>query len=169
MAAILTLTNQEKTTHNSHKFAFTLKPTNYGYWRSMVESFLTSHTLFGYVDGTIPCPESKVTNETTTTANPSYQPWVSNDAHIRMLIISAVSEESFQHVQGKTSREVRLSLERAYAPVNSSHEFTLKNQLLRITMKGDEKSGEYLSRAQEYAIVLANIGEPMKVLEHKCL
>ncbi|KAJ9558528.1 hypothetical protein OSB04_013142 [Centaurea solstitialis] len=106
--------------------------------------------------------ESKVTNESATTDNPSYQPWVSNDAHIRMLIISTVSEESFQHIQGKTSREVWLSLERAYAPVTSSHEFTLKSQLLRITMKGDEKPAEYLSRAQEYATALANIGEPMK-------
>ncbi|KAJ0742843.1 putative RNA-directed DNA polymerase [Helianthus annuus] len=128
----------------------------------MIESFLTSHNLFGYVDGTIPCPEQKVTNESATTDNPSYLPWVSNDAHIRMLLISTVSEDSFQHIQGKTSREVWLSLERAYAPVTSSHEFTLKNQLLRITMKGDEKPADYLSRAQEYATALANIGEPMK-------
>ncbi|KAJ9556982.1 hypothetical protein OSB04_011596 [Centaurea solstitialis] len=151
MAAILTFTNQEKTTHNSHKFAFTLKPTNYGYWRLMVESFLTSHNLFGYVDGTIPCLESKVTNESTAIDNPSYQPWISNNAHIHMLIISTVSGESFQHIQ-----------ERAYASVTSSHEFTLKNQLLRITMKGNEKPAEYLSSAQEYATALANIDEPMK-------
>ncbi|MFS7963768.1 putative RNA-directed DNA polymerase [Helianthus anomalus] len=79
-----------------------------------------------------------------------------------MLIVNTVSEESFQHVQGHTSREVWLSLERAYAPVSSSHEFTLKSQLLRITMKGDEKLANYLARAQEYATALANIGEPMK-------
>lgn len=158
MATILSFTPLEKTTHNSHKFSFTLKPTNYGYWRSMLESFLTSHNLFGYVDGTIPCPEQKVTNDSATTDNPSYTPWISNDAHIRMLIISTVSEDSYQHIQGKTSREVWLSLERAYAPVTSSHEFTLKNQLLRITMKGDEKPADYLSRAQEYATALANIG-----------
>ncbi|XP_022020042.1 uncharacterized protein LOC110920115 [Helianthus annuus] len=126
----------------------------------MVEQFLISHNLFGYVDGTIPCPSSKVTTGTTTTDNPSSAPWISNDAHVRMLIISTVSEESFQHVQGQTSRQVWLSLERAYAPVSSSHEFTLKSQVLRITMKGDEKLAEYLSR--EYATALANIGEPMK-------
>ncbi|MFS7966263.1 putative transcription factor interactor and regulator CCHC(Zn) family [Helianthus anomalus] len=128
----------------------------------MIEPFLVSHNLFGYVDGTIPCPQQQVTTGTTTTDNPSYLPWVANDAHVRLLITSTVSEESFQHVQGKTSREIWLSLERAYAPVTSSHEFTLKSQLLRITMKGDEKPAEYLSRAQEYATALANIGEPMK-------
>ncbi|XP_076891723.1 uncharacterized protein LOC143543241 [Bidens hawaiensis] len=162
MAAIITFSNQEKNTHNSHKFAFTLKPTNYGYWRSMIKSFLTSHNLFHYVDGTIPCPEHKVTVGTATTDNPSYTPWISNDAHIRTLLISTVSKDSYQHVQGKTSREVWLSLERAYAPVTTSHEFTLRSQLLRITMKGDEKPIDYLCRVQGYATALANIGEPVK-------
>ncbi|KAJ9538387.1 LOW QUALITY PROTEIN: hypothetical protein OSB04_031120 [Centaurea solstitialis] len=139
MAAIIAFSNQEKTVHDSHKFFFSLKPTNYGYWRSMIEAFLTSHNLFGYVDGTVPCPEQKVTNESATTDNPSYIQWISNDAHIRMLIISTVFEDSYQHMQGKTSREVWLSFKRACAPVTASHEFTLKNTLLRITMKGDEK------------------------------
>ncbi|XP_022033038.1 uncharacterized protein LOC110934158 [Helianthus annuus] len=83
-------------------------------------------------------------------------------AHIRTLIISTVSEDSYQHVQGRTSREVWLSLERAYAPNTASHEFFLKSQLLRINMKGDEKPIDYLCRAKEYATALANIGEPVK-------
>ncbi|KAJ0697300.1 putative RNA-directed DNA polymerase [Helianthus annuus] len=161
MAAILCFSNPEKTTHNSHKFPFTLKPTNYGYWRQMLESFLTSHNLFGYIDGTVPCPEQKVQTGEATTDNPSYAPWISNDAHIRTLLISTVSEESYQHIQGKTSRDVWQSLERAYAPSTASHEFYLKNQLLRITMKGDEKPIDYLCRAQAYATALANIGKPV--------
>ncbi|XP_022032559.1 uncharacterized protein LOC110933655 [Helianthus annuus] len=128
----------------------------------MIEYFLTSHNIFGYVDGTIPCPEQKVTVEAATTNNRSYTPWISNDAHIRTLVISAISEDSYQHVQGKTSHEVWFSLERAYVPVTASHEFTLKNQRLRITQKGDEKLADYLCRAQEYATTPANIGEPVK-------
>ncbi|KAJ0507850.1 hypothetical protein HanIR_Chr11g0510771 [Helianthus annuus] len=162
MAAITLFTNQEKATHQSHKFAFSLKPTNYGYWKQMLEPFLIFHNLFGSVDGTIPCPPSKVTTGTTSTDNPSYSPWVKNDAHVRLLITSTISEESFQHVQGQTSHEIWMFLERAYASVSSSHEFTLKSQLLRITMKSDEKPAEYLSRAQEYATALANTSEPMK-------
>ncbi|KAJ0544914.1 putative RNA-directed DNA polymerase [Helianthus annuus] len=148
MAAIINFSHQEKTTHNSHKFPFTLKPTNYGYWRSMLESFLTSHNLFGYVDGTIPCPEQKVQVGDATTDNPSYTR-ISNDAHIRTLLISTVSEESYQHVQGKTSSAVWQSLERAYAPNTASHE-------------GDEKPIDYLCRVQDYATALANIGQPVK-------
>ena len=162
MAAIINFSHQEKTTHNSHKFPFTLKPTNYGYWRSMLESFLTSHNLFGYIDGTIPCPEQKVHIGDATTDNPSYSPWISNDAHTRTILISTVSKESYQHVHGRTSRAVWQSLERAYAPNTALHEFFLKSQLMHITMKGDEKPIDYLCRAQEYATALANIGEPVK-------
>ncbi|MFS7992367.1 putative transcription factor interactor and regulator CCHC(Zn) family [Helianthus anomalus] len=78
-----------------------------------------------------------------------------------MLIMSTISESSFQHVQGVTSRDLWLGLERAYAPQTSSREFTLRMQLLKIQMKGDETSAAYLSRAQEYANALANIGHPM--------
>ena len=61
-----------------------------------------------------------------------------------MLIILTGSEDTYQHIQGKTSRKLWLSLKRAYAPITLFHEFTLKRQLLRITMKGDEKPTEYL-------------------------
>ncbi|XP_071699286.1 uncharacterized protein [Rutidosis leptorrhynchoides] len=79
-----------------------------------------------------------------------------------MLLVFTISEASFQHVQEKTSRELWLSLKRAYAPHTSSKEYTLKTQLLRLEMKADETSSAYLTRAQVYADALANIGEPMK-------
>ncbi|GJY67996.1 putative RNA-directed DNA polymerase [Tanacetum coccineum] len=80
-----------------------------------------------------------------------------------MLIISTISKAAFLHVQGTTtSRKVWLSLERAYAPHTSSREYTLKNQLLKLEMKGDETSDAYLNRAKEYPDALANIGEAFK-------
>ncbi|KAJ0511106.1 hypothetical protein HanIR_Chr11g0548261 [Helianthus annuus] len=170
MATIEPFSSTDKTTHNSHKFGFTLTPTNYGYWKAMIQPFLTTNSLFGYVDGTISCPDSQIQppvitgKETTTVAsvvNPSYTAWVSNDAHVRMLLMSTISAASFQHVQGTTSRDLWLALERAYAPHTSSREFTLKTQLLKIQMKVDKTSAAYLARAQEYATALANIGAPM--------
>ncbi|KAJ0850106.1 putative RNA-directed DNA polymerase [Helianthus annuus] len=130
----------------------------------MIHPFLVTNYLFGYIDGTILCPPSRTaaTTDTASMDNPSYSNWVANDAHVRMLLISTVSEASFQHVQGLTSRDLWLSLERAYAPHISSREYTLKTQLLKLEMKGDETSSGYLTRAQEYATVLANIGEPFK-------
>ncbi|KAK1423679.1 hypothetical protein QVD17_18986 [Tagetes erecta] len=162
---ISAFTTTEKTAHNSHKFAFKLTPSNYGFWKAMIHPFLITNHLFGYIDGTIKCPPQKTpsTTDTASVDNPSYLNWIVNDAHVRMIITSTISESSFQHVQGtNTSRDLWLSLERAYAPHNASREYTLKTQLLKLAMKGDETSIDYLSRAQEYATALANIGEPFK-------
>ncbi|GJZ02295.1 putative RNA-directed DNA polymerase [Tanacetum coccineum] len=165
MAMISAFTTVDKTAHNSRKFAFTFSPTNYGYWKTMIEPFLITINLMDYVDGSIPCP-SKTLSVTDSVSvikkNPNYPIWVSNDAHVRMLIISTILEASFRHVQGTTSRDLWLSLKKAYAPHSTSREYTLKTQLLRIKMHGDKTHDAYLNRAQEYADALAAIGEPVK-------
>ncbi|GJZ93412.1 nucleotide-binding alpha-beta plait domain-containing protein [Tanacetum coccineum] len=117
MAMISAFTTVDKTAHNSRKFAFTLSPTNYDYWKTMIEPFLITNNLMGYANGSIPCT---------------------------------------------TSRDLWLSLEKAYAPHSTSMECTLKTQLLRIEMHGDETPDAYLNRAQEYADSLAAIGELVK-------
>lgn len=130
----------------------------------MIQPFLITNNLIGYVDGTILCPLPTVPADPPKPPqpNPNYTTWLANDAHVRMLIISTISEASFPHVQGNTSRDLWLSLERAYAPHTSSREYTLKTQLLKIEMKSDETTSAYLTRAHEYAEALANIGEPVK-------
>ncbi|GJR37133.1 tryptophan synthase beta chain 1 [Tanacetum coccineum] len=162
MANISAFTTVDKTDHNSRKFVFTLSPTNYGYWKTMIEPFPITNNLMDYVDDSIPCP-SKTLSVTDGVSipkeNPNYPIWVSNDAHVRMLIISTISEASFRQVQGTTSRDLWLS---AYAPHSTYREYTLKTQLLRIKMHGDETPDAYLNRAQEYADALAAIGEPVK-------
>ncbi|GKC73388.1 retrovirus-related pol polyprotein from transposon TNT 1-94, partial [Tanacetum coccineum] len=134
MAMISAFTTVDKTAHNSRKFAFTLSPTNYGYWKTMIEPFLITNNLMGYVDGSIPCPSKTLSvtdGATVPKENPNYPIWVSNDAH-------------------------------AYAPHSTSREYTLKTQLLRIEMHNDETPDAYLNRVQEYADALAAISEPIK-------
>ncbi|GJZ88797.1 retrovirus-related pol polyprotein from transposon TNT 1-94 [Tanacetum coccineum] len=165
MSMISAFITVDKTAHNSRKFAFTLSSINYGYWKTMIEPFLITNNLIDYVDGSIPCPSKTlfVTDGVSVPKeNPNYPIWVSNDAHVRMLIISTISEASFRHVQGTTSVESLLSLKKAYAPYSTSREYTLKTQILRIKMHGDETPDAYLNRAQEYADALAAIGEPIK-------
>ncbi|KAJ9555999.1 hypothetical protein OSB04_010613 [Centaurea solstitialis] len=60
MANIVAFTSVEKTSHNSHKFAFTLSPTNYGFWKTMIQPFLITNNLIGYVNGTIQCPSPTI-------------------------------------------------------------------------------------------------------------
>ncbi|GKE03724.1 hypothetical protein Tco_1395742, partial [Tanacetum coccineum] len=74
----------------------------------MIEPFLITNNLMGYVDGSIPCSSKTLSvtdGATVTKENPNYPIWVSNDAHVRMLIISTISEASFRHVQGTTSHD----------------------------------------------------------------
>ncbi|KAL4579253.1 hypothetical protein LXL04_015391 [Taraxacum kok-saghyz] len=170
MEPLTVFSTAERTAHNSHKFGFTLSPTNYGFWKTMIQPLLTTNGLIGYIDGTILCPAetttTTITSEKETSSaivtNPSYAIWIANDAHVRMLLLSTISESSFQHVHGTTSRALWLSLEQAYAPHTSSREYTLKTQLLKLEMKGDETSSAYLNQAQGYSDALANIGEPIK-------
>ncbi|GKC61639.1 hypothetical protein Tco_1089237 [Tanacetum coccineum] len=124
----------------------------------VIESFLITKNLMGYVDGSIPCPSKtlSITDDATVIKeNPNYPICVSNNAHVHMLIISTISKASFRHVQGTTSHDLSLSLEKAYAPHSTSREYTLKTQLLRIEMHGDETPDAYLNRAQEYATLIA--------------
>ncbi|KAD7479951.1 hypothetical protein E3N88_03087 [Mikania micrantha] len=170
--AITTFTIAEKTNHNSHKFGFKLSPTNYGYWKTMIKPFLITNSLYDYIDGSLPCPSQTIVIATSSSdkdqpplppkPNPEYSTWVSNDAHVRMLLLSTISESSFKHVQGDTSRDLWLSLERAYAPHTSSREYTLRTQLLKMEMQSDETSTAYITRAQEYNDALANIGAAMQ-------
>lgn len=171
MALIAPFTTVKMTSHNSQKFGFTLSPTNYGFWKTMIYPFLLTNNMIGYVDGTIPCPpqtiEQAVSSDkgppTPPQPNPNYVMWVAKDAHARMLLLSTLSEAVFPHVQGiTTSRDVWLSLERAYAPHTTSREFNPKTQLLKIHMRGDETPSSYLNRAKEYADALANISESVK-------
>nr|GEW32898.1 ubiquitin-like domain-containing CTD phosphatase [Tanacetum cinerariifolium] len=128
----------------------------------MIEPFLITNNLMGYVDGSIPCPSKTLSvtdGATVPKENPNYSIWVSNDAHVCMLIISTISEASFRHVQGPTSRDLWLSLEKAYAPHSTSRECS---QNTTSEMHGDETPDAYLNRAQEYADALAAIGESVK-------
>ncbi|KAJ9565882.1 hypothetical protein OSB04_001848 [Centaurea solstitialis] len=135
----------------------------------MLQPFLITHNLYGYINDKIPCPPPYLHAAAATATDPNLEPranpnhpiWISNDAHVYMLIISTISEASFRHVQGTKSQELWISLERVYAPHSSSREYTLKTQLLRIEMKGDETVDAYLNRAKEYSDALAAIGSPV--------
>ena len=67
----------------------------------MIHPFLITNNLIGYVDGTIQCPSPTTEAPTqssdkdaskTIQPNPNYSTWVSDYAHVRMIIISTISE-----------------------------------------------------------------------------
>ncbi|GJR50517.1 retrovirus-related pol polyprotein from transposon TNT 1-94 [Tanacetum coccineum] len=137
MALLAPFTTAEKQSHNSHRFGFTLSTTNYGHWKTMIQSFLVTNKLFPYVDGTITFASIR-----------SHVPSADKDQ-------PPASQHNPNHATG-------IALERAFAPHTISREYTVKSQLLRLKMEPDETSSAYLLRARQYADALANIGEPFK-------
>nr|GEX75858.1 nucleotide-binding, alpha-beta plait [Tanacetum cinerariifolium] len=90
--------------------------------------------------------------------------------NIFMAMISAFTTvDKKAHNSRTTSRDLWLSFKKAYAPHSTTREYTLKTQLLRIQMHGDETPNAYLNRAQEYADALAAIDEPVKDKDHVML
>ncbi|GJY12988.1 hypothetical protein Tco_0382297 [Tanacetum coccineum] len=64
--------------------------------------------------------------------------------NITMAMISAFTTvDKTAHNSRTTSRDLWLSLEKAYAPHSTSREYTFKTQLLRIEMHGDETPDAY--------------------------
>ncbi|GJU63395.1 hypothetical protein Tco_1245230 [Tanacetum coccineum] len=63
--------------------------------------------------------------------NPNYPIWVSNDAHVRMLIISTISEASFRHVQemhGDETPDAYLTHAQEYADVLAAIDEPIKDK-----------------------------------------
>ncbi|GJS43219.1 nucleotide-binding alpha-beta plait domain-containing protein [Tanacetum coccineum] len=82
--------------------------------------------------------------------------------NITMAMISAFTTVNKMTHNSRTTRDLWLSLEKAYAPHSTSREYTLKTQILRIEMHGDETPDAYLNCAQEYVDALVAISEPIK-------
>ncbi|XP_071728454.1 ADP-ribosylation factor GTPase-activating protein AGD1-like [Rutidosis leptorrhynchoides] len=170
MALLATFTTTEKAVHNSHKFGFTLSPTNYGYWKTMVQPFFVTNKLFDYIDGTIPCPPKNVPSLVQSPEkdeetqyqpqNPNYINWVSNDAHLRMLLISTISEASFQHVQGLTSRDLWrdcMSYVYVYMCVSEAYRVIFLKELLCVDNFGSEQRSIRLGIAKHLVCALSNV------------
>lgn len=77
--------------------------------------------FFGYVNDTIPCPTQTLPADDKATSadptpKPSYIAWLANNAHVCMLLLSTISEASYAYAQGTRTKDIWLSLQRAYAP-----------------------------------------------------
>jgi hypothetical protein len=71
---------------------------NYLYWRTQVDPILRSNLLFGFVDGSLPCPPEELAvpvkdgTPASTIDNPKYSAWHQQDQSILFAIVSSLSE-----------------------------------------------------------------------------
>jgi hypothetical protein len=82
----------------TNKFTIRLTPDNYLYWRTHVDPILRRNLLFGFVNGSLPCPPEEVQVPASdgvpasTTDNPKYAAWHQQDQLILLAIVSSLSE-----------------------------------------------------------------------------
>jgi hypothetical protein len=154
----------------NHHITLKLTRDNFLLWRYLMASYLEAQDLFGYVDGSIPCPpqsdqSSSDTSSITLVPNPNYNLWVQQDKLILSAVVSTLSEVVLAHVVGlKTSRDVWTTLEKIFASESKARIMQTRYQLATLK-KGASSIVDYFQKAQTLAHTLAAIDEPLKESE----
>ncbi|KAK2973618.1 hypothetical protein RJ640_022266 [Escallonia rubra] len=108
--------------NENHFPSIKLTRTNYLYWRTQLMPFLHDHSLFGYLDGSIPSPPTELPLEegqTQPKPNPEFKLWQEKDQILMSLLISSLTDEvSPLLVDASTSREIWDSLSTALLSVS---------------------------------------------------
>lgn len=149
--------------HNAIK----LTPTNYLSWKLQVEAILEGHDLFSYVDGSLECPPSAITNDDgVQEPNPNHAFWKRQDRLLFGALIDTLSPNLIPLVsQAKTSAQLWDKLNRTYALPSRGHINQIKDKLNRI-VKGNLSISDYMQSLKECVDRLAALG---KQYEHEDL
>jgi hypothetical protein len=106
----------------TNKFTIRLTPDNYLYWRTQVDPILRSNLLFGFIDGSLPCPPEELAvpvkdgTPASTIDNPKYSAWHQQDQSILSAIVFSLSEGVIGMVMMiPTSQEAWETLEASFA------------------------------------------------------
>jgi hypothetical protein len=127
----ITLTNQ---------FTIRLTPDNYIYWRTQVVPILRSNLIYGFVDGSLPCPSDQVSNPAAgtdgaaaTITNPEFSAWHQQDQSILSAIVSCLSEGVIgMVVLATTSQEAWEILEGSFATQSTARVMQIRGALGKV-------------------------------------
>lgn len=101
----------------NHIINMKLTRDNYLLWKAQFLPYLCSQQLLGYVEGTIQCPSTTITQagdgETAIVPNQEHHIWFQQVQLVLCALLSSLTEEVLSHVVFlSTSREVWLALEK---------------------------------------------------------
>ena len=86
-----------------------LSSKNYLLWKTQFESFLSSQSLLGFVNGSSTRPASTVTvgtgEEATEQANPEFVKWVRKDQLVMAWLFGSLTEDALRSVYGLHSAQ----------------------------------------------------------------
>lgn len=146
-----------------------LSSTNYLLWKTQFESFLSSQSLLGFINGSTPRPSPTVTtgtgDEQTETANPEFVKWIRKDQLVMAWLFGSLTEEALRSIYGlHSAQDVWFSLGKKYNRVSATRKLDLQRKLQG--MKKNQKTMfAYLGEIKAVCDQLDSIGCPVSEQE----
>lgn len=123
-----------------------LNSTNYCAWRAQFDSLLIRYDLYGFVDGSRPCPSATFTgpNFDVSIPNSAYSLWIRQDKLLLNAIIDSLTANLVPFIAAKKiSYEAWKSLEKTYASPSRGRIMELRSKLAN-PVKGSRSITEYM-------------------------
>lgn len=137
-----------------------LTKVNYFSWKAQFNALFFGLDLLGYLDGTLPCLPSTITDDGKTITNPDHLPWRRQDQLILHAILASLSESVIPLVSSATSsHEAWTRLSRLYAKRSTTHMIHLKDKLTTTT-RGSLSVTDFLTSIKQIADELTALGDP---------
>jgi hypothetical protein len=141
-----------------------LSSDNYIYWRTQVVPILRSNLIYGFIDGTLPCPSEMVpaTDKTAEpVSNPLYSAWHQQDQAILSAIVSSLTEPVIGMVMlATTSQETWETLEVSFASQSTARVMDIRGKLNKLR-KLDGSATAFFTKVKGMADALAAMGQPL--------
>lgn len=154
-----------------HLITARLSPETYMFWRAQVVSLLRCNLLFGYLDGTLPCPpstlkmrakDSKPEDPPVVVSNPTYGSWMQQDQAILSAILSSLAiEVSGMVMFAATSLDAWTTLECSFASQSNARSMQIRTQLQK-TKKLDSTVTVFFNKIKALSDTLTSIGKPLR-------
>ncbi|PRQ57094.1 putative RNA-directed DNA polymerase [Rosa chinensis] len=138
-----------------------LSESNFVKWSFQFQSVLDGNDLFGYFDGSYPCPprfvlieQGEVTREVTS----AYRTWKKTDKALLGLLMATLDEDIMEIIVGsKSSYEAWLALLERFSTSSRANIIQLKTDLQTIK-KGADSIDKYLLRIKHARDQLSSVG-----------
>jgi len=144
-----------------HFITIKLTQDNYLLWRAQLIPYLRGQNLFGYLDGSVPCPAITIPNSSTHIPNPEYIHWSQQDQIILSALLSSLTESLLTQVVGLTSsRAVWLALEKTFSSTSSARILSMRFQLSTLK-KASLTITDYFTKVKQLSDTLSAISHPL--------
>ncbi|XP_010241784.1 PREDICTED: uncharacterized protein LOC104586305 [Nelumbo nucifera] len=140
---------------------------NFLLWRAQYQQLLEGLHLFGYLDGSVPCPPMNVTTKkdgvVTSSINLDYLNWRTQDKPLLSWLLTALKEEALATVVGcSTSHEAWSTLCRVYASPSRARLMQIKHDLHHLN-KGSKSMTDNFHKVKSLSDSLATVGHPLHI------